>query len=64
MEAESGVHPAAMGGTPLAADEAQGNLDFFPDLAVASPSYSLMAQYSFSALTFFSPGVHSCSIAW
>lgn len=44
MEAESGVHPAAMGGTPLAADEAQGNLDFFPDLAVASPSYSLMVQ--------------------
>lgn len=32
MEAERGVHPAAMGGTPLTADEAQGNLDFFPDL--------------------------------
>ena len=44
VEAEWGVHPAAMGGTPLAADEAQGNLDFFPDLVVTSPSYSLRAQ--------------------
>lgn len=44
MEAERGVHPAAMGGTPLTADEAQGNLDFFPDLAVTSPPSSLTAQ--------------------
>lgn len=35
MEAEGGS--PSSNGAPLTADEAQGNLDFFPDLAVTSP---------------------------